>query len=105
MDARGIATWRPGGPYKLRPLCAANSHTTIVSDSRGADTIYQMDADNAVVCVTGALGAVTRYEFDDSGHRAAGADPIDRATRRVFDGRDNCSKIVHSDGAEVNPGF
>ena len=38
--------------------------------ARGFDTIYQMNADNAVESVTDALGAVTTYDFDDCYNKA-----------------------------------
>jgi RHS repeat-associated protein len=101
-DARCIATWGDGGIYKRRLIYDTNNHTTIVTDSRGADTIYQMNADNAVVSITDALGAVTRYEFDDCYHKVAETDPLDRTSKWVFDERGNCTKIVHPDGSEVS---
>jgi hypothetical protein len=54
-DARCIATWGDGGIYRRKLIYDTNNHTTIVTDSRDADTIYQMNADNAVVSVTDAL--------------------------------------------------
>ena len=101
-DARCIATWGDDGIYKRRLIYDTNNHTTIVTDSRDADTIYQMNADNAVVSVMDALGAVTKYDFDDSYNKVAETDPLDRTTKWTFDDRGNCTKIVHPDGAEVS---
>jgi len=101
-DARCIATWGDDGIYKRRLIYDTNNHTTIVTDSRDADTIYQMNADNAVVSVMDALGAVTKYDFDDCYNKVAETDPLDRTTRWAFDDRGNCTKIVHPDGAEVS---
>ena len=101
-DARCIATWGDGGIYKRRLIYDTNNHTTIVTDSRGADTIYQMNADNAVVSVTDALGAVTKYEFDDCYNKIAETDPLDHTTKWAFDERGNCTKVVHPDGAEIS---
>jgi YD repeat-containing protein len=101
-DACCIATWGDGGIYKRRLIYDTNNHTTIVSDSRDADTIYQMNADNAVVSVMDALGAVTKYDFDDCYNKVAETDPLDRTTKWAFDERGNCTKIVHPDGAEVS---
>ena len=100
-DARCIATWGDGGIYKRRLIYDTNNHTTIVTDSRDADTIYQMNADNAVGSVTDALGAVTKYEFDDCYNKVAETDPLDHTTKWAFDERGNCTKITHPDGAEV----
>jgi YD repeat-containing protein len=81
MDSRCIATWGDGGIYKRKLVYGANNHTTIVTDSRDGDTIYQMNADNAVVSVTDALSTVTKYEFDDCYNKAAETDPLGRADR------------------------
>ena len=100
-EARCIATWGDGGIYKRTLIYDTNNHTTIVTDSRDATTIYQMNADNAVVSVTDALGAVTQYEYDDCYNKVAETDPLDHTTKSHFDERGNCTKIVYPDGAEV----
>jgi RHS repeat-associated protein len=101
-DAHCIATWGDGGLYKRKLVYDTNNHTTIVTDSRDADTIYQMNADNAVVSVTDANGAVTKYDFDDCYNKIAETDPLDHTTKWAFDERGNCTKILHPDGTEVS---
>jgi hypothetical protein len=57
----------------------STNHTTIVTDSRDATTLYQMNADNAVVSLTDALQAVTGCEYADSSNKVAEAAPIMQA--------------------------
>jgi len=101
-DARCIATWGDDGIYKRTLIYDTNNHTTIVTDSRDATTIYQMNADNAVVSVTDALGAVTAYEFDDCYNKIAETDPLGHTTKWQFDERGNCLKVKRPDGAEIS---
>jgi RHS repeat-associated protein len=101
-DARCIATWGDGGIYKRKLVYDTNNHSTIVTDSRDADTIYQMNADNAVVSVTDALGAVTKYKYDDCYNKIGETNPLGHTTKWAFDERGNCTKVVHPDGAEIS---
>jgi len=73
-DARCIATWGDDGIYRRTLIYDWQNHTTIVTDSRDASTIYQMNADDAVMSVTEAMG-------DPSGRLIARMDPPMRLSR------------------------
>ncbi len=100
-EARCAKTWGDGDIYSRTLIYDLTNHVTISKDSYGHDTIYQMNADNAVVSVKDALGGVTKYDFDDSYRKVSEIDPLGGETKWEYDDRGNCTKLTHPDGAAL----
>jgi RHS repeat-associated protein len=103
--ARCVKTCGDGDIYVRKLAYDPVNHVTVCTDSYGADTIYQMNGDNAVIAVTDALGGVTSYTFDDSYRKIAEKDPLGAETRWEYDARGNCTKVIGPDGATVELTF
>jgi len=72
---------------------------TIVENSLGEPTVYEMDEAGQVVAVMDAMGGKTRYGYDDHGHCTIEIDPLGHTTTRVFDARGDLVVHVAPDGA------
>jgi RHS repeat-associated protein len=100
--ARCIRTWGDGGIYDHAITYDTANRKTLVENSLGAVTLYQMDESGQVVSVTDPLGRVTAYEYSaDSGQKTKEVDPAGAETLYEYDRAGNLTKIVAPDGATI----
>ena len=72
---------------------------TRVTDSTGATTTLEMDADGRVRAMTDPLGHVSRYAYDSrTGTLTAATDPEGRTTRLAYDSDGYLTRYVAPDG-------
>ena len=104
--ARCIRTWGDGGIYDHVITYDTANRRTLVENSLGHVTLYQMNAANQVVSVVDALGGETKYAYDDkTGQKIAETDPAGGETAYTYDARGNCTRIVAPDGAMIDVEF
>lgn len=78
---------------------------SIVTDSLGRQTTYQLNDRGQVVTEGRPNGAITRREFDDQGRVLATIGPLDQATRYTYDERGNVSEVVHPNGGSLTVAY
>jgi RHS repeat-associated protein len=104
--ARCIRTWGDDGIYDHVITYDTANRRTLVENSLGKITLYQMDAANQVVSVTDALGGETKYEYDErTGQKLAETDPAGGQISYAYDARGNCTQIVGRDGGVIQLEF
>ncbi|MBX3271056.1 MAG: RHS domain-containing protein [Sandaracinaceae bacterium] len=104
--ARCIRTWGDGGIYDHVIDYDVANRRTIVEDSVGGRTVYEMDALGHVIAVTDPAGATARYAHDgDSGQVTLEVDPLGAQTRRAYDEHGNLTRLEGPDGAVVEIGW
>jgi RHS repeat-associated protein len=100
--ARCIRTWGDGGIYDHVITYTPDKTKTLVEDSLGHVTLYEMNARGQVVSVIDALGRKTAYEYDgDTGWKIAETDAAGAATKREYDERGNVVEVERPDGSKV----
>lgn len=99
-SARCVRTWGDGGLYDHVLTYDLPNRRTIVEDSLGHPTCYEMNEINQVVAVTDPLGGVTRYTYDPRhGLLASETGPLGATVTFAYDERGNCTRQVGPDGA------
>lgn len=104
-----IRTWGDGGIYDHVITYAPDGSKTLVENSLGHITLYELDPRGQVVAVTDALGRKTAYEYDDkTGQKLLEIAPGGAETKREYDARGNLVRVIDPDGAthsvEYGPG-
>lgn len=100
--ARCVRTWGDGGIYDHVLSYDTRNRRTLVEDSLGNTTLYQMDELGMVVRVTDAHGGVTSYEYDPhTGLLARETDALGNARATTYDERGNAVEMKEPDGATV----
>jgi RHS repeat-associated protein len=101
-SAKCVRTWGDGGIYDHVITYDTKASRTLVENSLGAVTLYQMNEFGQVISIIDALGAETKYEYEHaSGQKTKEVDPMGAATVSVYDARGNLIKTVNPDGAEL----
>lgn len=100
-SARCIRTWGDGGIYDHEITYVPDSRMTMVEDSTGATTLYQMSPSGAVVKVVDPLGGETLHEYDDDLRKVLERDPLGNETRFTYDDRGNRTAVIDPLGASV----
>jgi RHS repeat-associated protein len=104
--ARCIRTWGDGGIYDHVITYDTANRRTLVENSLGQVTLYQMNEANQVVTVTDALGGETKYAYDDqTGAKISETDAAGGETTYTYDARDNCTRVVAPGGAAIEVEF
>ncbi|AKF86432.1 hypothetical protein MFUL124B02_26800 [Myxococcus fulvus 124B02] len=100
--ARCVRTWGDGGIYDHVLSYDLQNRRTIVEDSLGAVSVYELDALGMVVKVVDPHGAVTRHEYDeDCGLLARETDALGHSLAMAYDKRGNIVSVTPPDGATV----
>ncbi|NPC70129.1 hypothetical protein HPP05_10280 [Corallococcus exiguus] len=100
--ARCVRTWGDGGIYDHVISYDVQSRKTLVEDSLGAVTVYDLDELGMVVKVVDPHGAVTRYEYDaDCGALAKETDALGHTLVIAYDEWGNIVTVTPPDGATV----
>ncbi len=101
--ARCVRTWGDGGIYDHVITYDPVAGRTLVENSLGFITLYQLNEAGQVVSITDACGGVTTYEYEHaSGQKTKEIDPTGAETLRTYDDRGNVTKIIDPAGAEVS---
>jgi len=106
-DGRGpgawcVRTWGDGGIYDHVIDYDKPNRRTVVTNSLGAVTQYDLDENRLVVKVTDALGHATCYEYDDrSLQHTAEIDALGNTTHTTYDSRGNVVSVAGPDGSTV----
>jgi RHS repeat-associated protein len=101
-SARCVRTWGDGGIYDHLISYGVPNRKTMVENSLGAVTVYQMDELGMVVKVTDPHGAVTEYAYDeDCGELAKEVDALGHERLMTYDERGNIVAVQGRDGARV----
>lgn len=95
--ARCVRTWGDGGIYDHAIEYDRQGLRTIVRDSLGAATRYQMDALGMVTEIVQADGSTVRREYTPTTWLAAEIDELGAATRYAYDERGNRIRILRPD--------
>ncbi len=100
--AKCIRTWGDGGIYDHVITYAPDGTKTLVENSLGHITLYELDPRGQVVAITDALGRKITYEYDDkTGQKLVEVAPGGAETKRAYDARGNLTKTTRPDGGEV----
>jgi RHS repeat-associated protein len=75
------------------------NNRTLVENSLGHTTTYEMNAANTVVRILDPHGGATTRKYDEHLWKISETDPIGRVTRWEYDGRGNPTKHVLPNGA------
>ncbi|RKH56655.1 DUF6531 domain-containing protein [Corallococcus llansteffanensis] len=101
-QARCVRTWGDGGIYHHLISYDRHNRKTLVEDSLGATTIYQLDALCMVVEVMDAHGAATSYAYDpECGLLTQETDALQHKRTTVYDARGNAVAFEGPDGTRV----
>lgn len=99
-SARCVRTWGDDGIYDH--VITYTDDSTLVENSHGEITLYKKDETGQIVSIIDAVGAETKYEYDENtGQQSAEIAPDGSATRWFFDDRGNCVRIVGPDEATL----
>jgi RHS repeat-associated protein len=99
-SARCVRTWGDGGIYDHVISYDVQKRKTLVEDSLGAVTVYQMDELGMVVKVVDPHGAVTEYGYDeDCGALAKETDALGHTRTTTYDERGNAIALEGPDGS------
>ena len=99
-SARCVRTWGDGGLYDHVLTYDTLAHRTLVENSLGEVTLYQMNEINQVEAVTDALGRTTRHAYDPrNGLPTQTIDPAGASEQREYDQRGNCVRYLAANGA------
>jgi RHS repeat-associated protein len=105
-EAKCVETWGDGGIFHHVIMYDSLNRKTIVEDSLGHVTVYQMDDLGMVTSVMDSMQRLTRYEYDpESGQESAVTDPLGRRTQREYDADGNCVAVTNPDGTVVRVGY
>ncbi|MBN1207045.1 MAG: hypothetical protein JXB05_19325 [Myxococcaceae bacterium] len=101
--ARCVRTWGDGGIYDHVISYDVQKRKTLVEDSLGAVTVYQLDELGMVVKVVDPHGAITEYAYDeDCGELAKEVDALGHVRASTYDARGNVVAVHGPDGASVH---
>jgi RHS repeat-associated protein len=101
-SAKCVRTWGDGGIYDHTIAYDPANRKTVVENSCGEMTIYELNVRNQVVAVTNALGETTRYDYDPmTGGQTLIVDSLGARTEQRYDDRGNLVEIVEPDGART----
>jgi YD repeat-containing protein len=105
-EAKCVETWGNGGIFHHVIMYDSLNRKTIVENSLGHVTVYQMDDLGIVASVMDSMQRFTRYEYDpESGQESAVTDPLGRRTQREYDAAGNCVAVTNPDGTVVRVGY
>ncbi|HEX4473778.1 MAG TPA: DUF6531 domain-containing protein [Polyangiaceae bacterium] len=97
-----IRTWGDGGIYDHVITYAPDKSKTLVENSLGFVTLYELDPRGQVVAITDALGRKTTYEYDpETGQKLVEIAPGGAETKRNYDARGNLTKVTRPDGGQI----
>lgn len=100
--ARCVRTWGDGGIYDHVITYDPVAGRTLVENSLGFITLYQLNEVGQVVAITDALGGVTKYEYEHpTGQKTKETDPLGAEVVNAYDARGNLIRAVDPAGAEV----
>lgn len=97
--ARCVRTWGDGGLLDHVLRYDRENRRTLVTNSLGHTTVYEMDGLGLVTKVVAPRGGTTRYEYDEALRKTAVIDPLGNETRFTYDDRGNQIKVRGADGA------
>jgi RHS repeat-associated protein len=101
-SARCVRTWGDGGIYDHVISYDVQNRKTVVEDSLGAVTVYQMDDLGMVVKVVDPHGAVTEYAYDENcGELAKEVDALGHERLTTYDRQGNVVEVREPNGATV----
>jgi YD repeat-containing protein len=95
-----VRTWGDGGIYDHEITYDPGNRKTIVRDSVGAVTVYELDEVNAVVAITDAHGGRASYErCRNTGKVLRETNALGEAVEKAYDARGNLVRVAGADGA------
>ncbi|ATB35060.1 hypothetical protein CYFUS_000472 [Cystobacter fuscus] len=101
-SARCVRTWGDGGIFDHLITYDTRNRKTLVEDSLGCTTLYELDELGMVVKVTDANGASTEYAYDaTSGQLAEEKDSLGHTRATTYDSRGNALTLKGPDGVTV----
>ncbi len=98
-NARCVRLWSKGNFNHQQISYDLTQRITVVTNSLGHSTTYQMNDLGAVTKIGDALGAQTLFEYNSFGWKTAETDPEGNKICYSYDARGNCIKIIKPDGA------
>lgn len=100
--ARCVRTWGDGGIYDHLISYDVQKRKTVVENSLGAVTVYQMDELGMVVKVIDPHGAVSEYAYDENcGDLAKEVDALGHERLTNYDEKGNVVAVQGPDGAII----
>ncbi|MFL5346270.1 MAG: DUF6531 domain-containing protein [Hyalangium sp.] len=101
-SARCVRTWGDGGIYDHLITYDVQNRKTVVEDSLGAVTVYQMDELGMVVKVVDPHGAATTYAYDENcGKRIRETNAAGQTWETTYGSRGDIITSQEPDGAKV----
>jgi RHS repeat-associated protein len=100
-DEQGRAVAGQGSGGFLNSTLAYHDRMTVVTDSRGHDTVHHLNERGQVTAVVDPLGNTTWSEWDPYGRLLSRTDPLGRTTRYVRDENGDPVRIERADGTVV----
>jgi YD repeat-containing protein len=100
--AKCVRTWGDGGIYDHLITYDPANQRTLVENSLGHITLYQLNDLGQVVSILDANGGETKYEYEHpSGQKTKEVDPNGAETKSEYDERGNLTKVIDAEGAEI----
>ncbi|WP_394835364.1 DUF6531 domain-containing protein [Pendulispora rubella] len=93
-----VRTWGDGGIYDHELVYDKERRKTVVTNSLGAMTLYEMNEALFVVKVTDAQGGVMELAYDDQLRQVREVEPSGEVTEWEYDARGNCVRVVEPGG-------
>jgi len=100
--AKCVRTWGDGGIYDHVITYAPDRSKTVVENSLGFPTLYELNSVGQVVKITDARGGTQGFEYDPITGQISKEIAADKATTtNEYDQRGNLTKVVRPDGVEI----
>jgi RHS repeat-associated protein len=97
-----VRTWGDGGIFDHAIVYDRANLRTLVTNSLGQTTMYQMNAANAVVAIMDPHGVWTKTEYNDVLWKTAEIDALGQATRYEYDARGNVVRTTLPNGGATS---
>jgi RHS repeat-associated protein len=103
-SARCLRTWGLAGAeviYNEKLDYDPKNHRTLVVDSYGNKTLYEMNAFGSIISVTDPLGGQTLRAYDEDLQLVSETDPAGRRTKYAYGPRGQLVSTVFADGSQT----
>ncbi len=104
-DEHGRAVGGHGTDGYLNVSLTYEPNATVLTDSLGHRTTYQLDERRKVIAETNPLGHTATSEWDERDRLIARTDPLGHTTRYTHDFYGNCVRLDRSDGTAIEAAF
>ena len=105
LNGRCVNTRGSDGYHECRLQYSLEGRLTLVTNSLGDVTAYELNASGQVLAERHANGAVRSTRYDEFGRIEEQVDPVGRVTRYGYDGNSNTVSVVYPSGVTIESAY